>query len=104
MTETLNEQLSCFLDGELPMARVRAIAQAGAKALAPLWGAAGELGARHRQSLGLPEEGVRLGLVQSALQTTVERERRRERKRAELLAQPRDRDPRRDRELARPEC
>jgi len=42
--EAIQASVRSFLDGELPMARVRAIAQAGAKELAPLWRAAGELG------------------------------------------------------------
>lgn len=42
--EAIQASVRSFLDDELPMARVREIAQAGAKALSPLWRAAGGLG------------------------------------------------------------
>ncbi|MBY0273804.1 acyl-CoA/acyl-ACP dehydrogenase [Candidatus Binatia bacterium] len=42
--EAIQASVRSFLDDELPMARVREIAQGGAKALSPLWRAAGALG------------------------------------------------------------
>jgi alkylation response protein AidB-like acyl-CoA dehydrogenase len=42
--EAIQASVRSFLDNELPMARVREVAQAGAAALAPLWRAAGALG------------------------------------------------------------
>ena len=42
--EAIQASVRSFLDDQLPMARVREIALAGAKVLSPLWRAAGELG------------------------------------------------------------
>ncbi|MEW6270403.1 MAG: acyl-CoA dehydrogenase family protein [Thermodesulfobacteriota bacterium] len=50
--EAIQSSVRSFLENELPMSRVRELAQAGPDALAPLWRAAGELGFF---GLGIPE-------------------------------------------------